>query len=503
MTWRGSAPVAFRCLVGTCAAINPQTRARLLAAFLATNLVVVLLSAADTPRLGWLGSTSWIKQLEFDAEGTLANSYAVVIWSAVAILALAQLACSTERRRSRALGWASLALIASLIALEEAASLKDWIGDPTATFDLAAIPGLAFVPAGARWLVVVVPVLAVPLASAGWVLFTSQRGHPMRALLAGVAAVLLLGAIALDPVEFTGAPLAWEHFLEEGAEVMAAATLAVILIEMRAKRPATVPRSLSSRLGPRLRAAALALAMALLGALGFLLSSSHIYEDIRAERDRPWSYTGPVSLVEQRFRANHDNLTQIQVWAYVDGAGDAAEVFARLTPADGSDGPIRESRTEVTGVRFSDSLIEFRFEPIADSSGELFSLAVGVLSGPTPYVFLGLTGVEAVHEGAAFVSGVPTRHNDALAMRTFRVGRFAEELLFRDSQTWILIGESVRNIFLWVFLVTAAWPGISGRKPRFWRSFAVPAAFASALITAGIFVATLAYIVVNSSTRLV
>lgn len=504
MTQRAGAPAAFGRLVAACNAINPQTRARLLAAFLATNLFVLLLSATHPERLGWVGSAGWIYWLEFDDENSVANSYTVVLWAAIAVLALAQLACSTERRRSRALGWASLALIAALIALEEAVCLKTRIEQPAAGFDLAAIPGLDFVPAQARWLVVVVPLLAVPLAAAGWVLVTSQRGHPMRALFAVVAAILLLGAIALDPIEFPGVPPAWQRLFEEGSEVMAAATLAVVLLEMRAEQPATVSRSLGSRLGPRRRAAALALAMALLGALGFLLSTPHIYyEDIRAERDRPWSYSGPVSLVEQRFRANHDHLTRIHVWAYVDGADGAAEIFARLHPVDGSDSPIRESRAEVTGVRFSDSIVEFQFEPIVDSGGELFSLTVGVLSGPTPYVFLGLTGVGALHEGAAIVSGVPTRHNDALAMRTFRVGRLAEELLFGDSLTWLLIGEAIRNIFLWVFLVTAAWPGISGRRPRFWRNFAGPAAFTSALITAGIFVATLAFIVVGSSTRLV
>lgn len=503
MTWRASTPALLGCLVRACTEIDAQTRARLLAAFLAANLVVVLFAAADEPRLGWLSSTAWIKQFEFDTEGTVANSYAVVVWAAVALLALAQLTRSTERRRSRALGWASLALIAALIALEEASSLKERIGNPIYTFDLAAIPGLAFVPAGARWLVVVVPLLAVPLAAAGWVLVTSQRGHPMRALLAVVAGVLLLGATALDPVELIGTPRAWERLLEEGSEVMAAATLAVILLEMRAQRPATVPRSHGGRYGPRRRAAALALALALLGAIGILLSTPHTYEDIPAERDRPWFYTGPVSLVEQRLHTSHSNLTRIHVWAYVDGAPGTAEIFARLTPVDGSDGPIRESRAEVTGVRFSDSIVEFQFEPIADSSRAIYSLSVGVLSGPTPYVFLGLTGVEAMHEGAAIVSGVPTPHNDALAMRTFRVGRFAEELLLRDSLTWLLIGEAIRNIFLWVFLVTAAWSGISGPKPRFWRCYAGSAAITSALITAGIFAATLTFIVLGSSTLIV
>ena len=52
----------------------------------------------------------------------------------------------------------------------------------------------------------------------------------------------------------------------------------------------------------------------------FLLVAHHIVEDSHRGRTRPSFYTGPVSLVEQPFRATHDNLRRIDVWAYVDGA---------------------------------------------------------------------------------------------------------------------------------------------------------------------------------------
>ena len=46
-----------------------------------------------------------------------------------------------------------------------------------------------------------------------------------------------------------------------------------------------------------------------------LLVTHHVFQDNRWGRGIPWSYTGPISLVEQRFRATHDNLRRIDVWA--------------------------------------------------------------------------------------------------------------------------------------------------------------------------------------------
>ena len=73
--------------------------------------------------------------------------------------------------------------------------------------------------------------------------------------------------------------------------------------------------------------------------------------------------------------------------------------------------------------------------PIPDSGGTRYTLAVGVLSGPTPYVFLGLTGGDVIPEGAAVVSGAPTRHADDLAMRTSWSGRFIEGCT-RETARW-------------------------------------------------------------------
>ena len=410
------------------------------------------------------------------------------------------------------LGWLSAALFIALAAMEEFHRQVD-LGSL-----VAAALGVYQLSEELRWVLVAAPLAAPLAAAAGWVLLTSQRDHPARALLTLLAVALALGTLIQDAIgNLLVYPLlvSWLGFpegepglrlkVEEGSELMAAAALGVILIEMLAARPGAVRDTPGrGRRGPGRRAAALAATAVLLAASAFpLLSTQHVFEDNRWGRASPWSYTGPVSLVEQRFRATHDNLQRIDVWSYVDGApGEAAQIFARLTPVAGSDGPIRESRAAVYGAVFSNSTVAFHFAPIPDSGGTLYTLAVGVLSGPTPYVFLGLTGGDVIPEGAAVVSGAPTRYADDLVLRTSYSGRFIEGLLPRDPRHSLLIGEGVMNILLWVFLVVAAWAGLSGRRPRFWRTFVWPSALTSALVTADILIITLAFLSVLSPARL-
>ena len=166
--WTDQGSLAFRRLGRALPAVSSRTRARLLAGFLGINLVAALLGQAQ--RLGWLGTSPWIRQLDSSPEGTLANSYSVVVWSAVAVLALAQLCRSTplgSRRRFQVLGWLSLALIAALAAFEEVADLKDAIGPHTVPAGLAAALHLEGFPPSARWLPIVAPLLAAPLAAGG------------------------------------------------------------------------------------------------------------------------------------------------------------------------------------------------------------------------------------------------------------------------------------------------------------------------------------------------
>ena len=51
---------------------------------------------------------------------------------------------------------------------------------------------------------------------------------------------------------------------------------------------------------------------------------------------------------------------------------------------------------------------------------------MGVLSGPRPYVFLGLTNADVIPEGAAVMSGAPTRYADDLGHADRLERRFIE-----------------------------------------------------------------------------
>ena len=223
--WSANAPAVVRRLARAFPAISPRTRARLLAAFLAANLVIVLLPAVSTQRLAWSGFTPWVEQLEANIEGTPANTYAGIIWGGVAVLALAQLLPPPPGRQRWfwRLGWLSMALIAALIACEEGFSLL--AKDRAAHLDLGVVAPAAY------WLVVAAPLAAPLVAAAGWVLWISQRGHPARTLLTGLAAALAAGSIAVDAGVLHVTPIAWEYLLEEGMEVMAAALFAVMLAE--------------------------------------------------------------------------------------------------------------------------------------------------------------------------------------------------------------------------------------------------------------------------------
>ena len=441
------------------------------------------------------------------------DRYSGVLFGVVAALAAAQALRPPPTRSGPrwlwTLGWLSAALFIALVAVWE---VHQWMD--VSSFVAPAL-GLRELSPQFRWVLVAAPLAALPAAAVLWVMVTAQRGHPASMLLTGLAFVLALNALIHDVLPnpllyhlstiWLGSPkygAVLKGHVEEGSELMAAAALAVVLVEMLAARPGLARGVLQlSTGGVGSRWAVVAVGAALLAACGFALSTRHTFQDNRWN-GHPWSYTGPVALVEQPFRADHDYLTRIDVWTYIDGApGEVAEIFARLTPED-SDRPVRQSRAEVRGAHFSNATATFNFEPIPDSGGTLYTLAVGVLSGPMPYVFLGLTGGDVTPEGVAVVSGAPTRYADDLAIRTWWTGRLAEEVLAQGPQRLALIGQVILLIFVWVLLVVATWRGLSGRRPRFWRRFVWPAVLTSALITAGILVVALVVLAVLSPTRL-
>lgn len=470
---------------------RPQARARAYAAFLAAHLLLTAPLAVIAA--GWDGfvPSGWLAQFNFDEEGTAANLYSGVLWMAVAALGFAQLRRSIPRRRPkrrRAIGWACLGILAALVAIEELAGLKDTDAAVAAVDRLTSfLPG--WLPKDARWLAVLAPLIAPLALAAGWVLYTSQRRHPVRALLTVLAAVLLIGAQisdGLDPL-YDWPMRVWMWLVEEGSEVLAGALLVVILAETLLDQTRSIPADRVLGAGRAGRWAAVGVSMALLAASGPALLAQYDWADEAPVR--PHFFTGPVALTTQTFRANRDGLTQIGTWAFAEGGnGSAAEVFARLLPAD-ADEPLRESRTVVRGDRLNPVTIDFDFEPVPHSQGRRYTLAIGVLGGPLPHVFLGLTGDDYKPDGELTINGVPSRYLSDLAMRTSaRVSgiRLVREMLERTPQRLLLIAGVAMVMALWVFAVAAAWGGLSGDRPRFWREVVWDAARSGVLVTAGI-----------------
>lgn len=457
--------------------------------FLALNLVLVALSAWAE----W-GDPPVSQQLILNEERSAANLYSVLLWGAVAALAAAQLFRSaTPVRGPRwlgALGWLSVAALAALVAVEELIALKDSLGYRQTLQALQASMNLTDVPPKDRWLPMVAPLIALLAAAGIWGAYPTLRRHPALALLTGVAVTVGVGAVLRDV--FARAQYmspVWKHFLEEGSELMAGATLAVVLVELLAARAGPDRRSRVVAVGGRGgRWATLGVMAALLTASAFVLQAEFNREDSRPRPEAPWSYAGPVSLIEQQFRATDDNLRRITVWAFVDGGESpelaSADVFARLTPTDGPlSGPVRESRAEVRGKRFENATVDFDFEPILDSGGKLYTLAIGILGAPASYVFIGLTHDDAIAEGEVLINGVATGHGNDLELRTHWTAR-GLDLVPEVLGHWLQLVDGTVTGFLWIFAIPAAWSGLSVGRTRLWRSYAWRAAHRSALTLA-------------------
>ena len=245
-------------------------RARLLAVFLALNLILVVLSAVAE----W-GDPPMSQQLIIGTERTAANLYAAILWGVVAALAVAQLFRSATPIRGPkwlgALGWLSVALLAALVAAEELISLKDTLGYRETFQALQATMNLSGVPERDRWLPMVAPLVILLAAVAGWGAYPSLRRHPALALLAAVGVTVGAGAVLRDV--FGGhhyvSPVG-KHFLEEGSELMASATLAVVLVELLVVRAAPAHSAFVISAGAgRARWATLTATAALLAASAF------------------------------------------------------------------------------------------------------------------------------------------------------------------------------------------------------------------------------------------
>ena len=472
-----------------------QSRARLFAGFLAAHLALIVPLAPPLIDWAWPTHGSWLRHLNLDREGSPANLYSGILWGIVAALAAAQLLRPVVSRRGPRwlwpLGWLSVALFAALVAVEELADVKDALGGWDALSALLASVNLADLPVGIRWAAVVTALTAPLLAAAAWVLYTSLRRRPTLALLTALALALAVGAALRDGFsDLYGTTAGWELLIEDGSELMAAAILAVVFVEMLAAGRTVSADDRSSR-GARVeRWAALGVTVALVGVGVPALLAQYKWEE--AGWTRPLFYAGPIFRLEQPFQTNLDGLTRIDVWGYVDGgdgASGTAVILAHLMPHEG--GPAISSHAQVRGDRSGPAINVINFEPIPDSRGKRYDLVI--LSEPFPRVHLGLTGSGASPHGAVIVNDVP--HERRLAMGTHAVvrgGEMVRDLFTRDPRRLFVVGDVIAMLFLWVFAVVATWRGLAGPQPRFWRRFVWPVARRSALVTVGLLVITLA-----------
>ena len=470
---------------------RPQSRARLLAAFLVVHLALTVPLAVLVADWDWF---DWFRHLNLDGEGTAANLYSGILWGVVAVLAAGQIfrleAAASTPRWLWVLGWLSAALLAALVAVDEIANVKDAFGTWGALYPYLEALGVEDLPIGVRWTAVVAVPLAPLAGVAAWVAYVALRRHPALAMLAVLALALGVGAIIRDSLsDLYGTQAAWGTFIEDASELMAGAILAVVLVERLATR-----RESSAEAGELHRAgggrwAALGAALVLLAAGAPALLAEYEWEE--SATARPLFYAGPITQLEQPFQAQLDGLTRVKVWAFADGIErgadkEAVQVLAQLTPW-GADAPVYEARAEVRHDHSLPDTVDLEFAPIPDSGGQRFVLTIRALGETRTQLFLGLTGYVALPQGLVLVNGVP--HKRHLAGSTHAVatgGGVVRDLLTRDRRRLPLIGDIVATVFLWVFATVATWRGLTGSKPRFWRGFVWPAVQQSLIITAGL-----------------
>ena len=228
-------------------AISPRARARLLAGFLALHLAAVLVTLVDT--LGWGKQVpgDWLWVLNAHIEGGPADRYSGVLFGAVALLAAAQAVRPSVPPRGPLLlwrlGWLSAAVFIALVAVEE---LHPQV-DPAAV--AASMIATSHVSDRALGMIAFLAIAAIPALAALRVLVTSQLGHPARMLITILGLAVALVALTLDAAsanrvilitlaDWIDLPLesgALYPVFEEGSELMGAATLAVVLVDMRAE----------------------------------------------------------------------------------------------------------------------------------------------------------------------------------------------------------------------------------------------------------------------------
>jgi len=475
---------------------HERIRNRVLAAFIAVHFLALFLLPISHPfDLALPVPDDWLRKLSLYVEQSAGSKYAGILFIAAAALGIVQAFRSGPQRVPRWLwpiGWLSVAGSAFVVVVVDLSELVD-LGN--------ILTGRAI---EVGWLFAITILVAPVLASGALVFWASQLGHPVRVVLTGLVFILGGGSIVRDILTRFYSGTSWDrdyltNYLEEAWELLGVIIVIVLLLNLSFGKPELSMSKLgrpSQAISGRFLWGSLAVSSGLLILLAIYASNLYIkrmdvvFEGESLGRGAPHSFTGPVTLVEQQFSMRHDNLSQISLWGYIDGGaeGETAEVFARLRAA-GSDQLVRESRAEVFGSRLENTSVVFEFEPIPDSGGEMYSLSVGVLGGPEPWVFLGLTGAGAKSDSAVKISGERSRFGDVLAMTTYWTGRaFLTHMGGADSdpRRIVFAVDLAITTFLWVFAVLATERGISGHQAGLWSRDLTEALWRSVMVTTGI-----------------
>ncbi len=471
------------------------SRARLWAVLVAAHVVFAV-------PWGLVADGGWVGALAADTEGSSANLYAVGLWSLVGALAATHLRRAPPGTAAGlwGVGWLSVTALAAAAAVEELLEFK------TSAMAYAFYSWMELEPR-LGWPVLLAAV-TIPLAiPAAWALVTALRRRPPLAALAALAIVFAASGLAHDVFdEFYGALDAYlrngprpdpvlTHPLEETSEFMAAALLAVVFFELRR----SVEPAASIRLGSRRLAFA---AAALVIATAVALLAEYQQPDERWLRGPSQFYAGPVVLVEQSIHVRRDNLTRLEVWAAVDAAAAGpAEIFVRVAPIDGDGRPIREARAAVRNQRYTDNTVDLVFAPIPDSGGRTYRLTFGVLSGPSPHVYLGMTSRAMHPEAAVVINGEPSAYGAGLALRAHWVGRGTHALAAvatTHPQVLAEVALVAGLVMLLLLAVAGVWTVTTHELS--WRLLAIGTVRRAGLLAIGIATVTIALLPVLVAT---
>lgn len=202
-------------------------RGPLYAAWLAVHGVLAVWPITSPGHLDWPPFNAWAHYLNANIEGTPLNTYNVVLWGIVAALAIAQLARPADgRQRLWLAGWICMGVIAAVIAVEELVDLKARLSVSVASFGY-----LEPVSDSVRWIFLAAPFVLILGIAPAYVLYRSVRRHAELAALSGMSLIAGSAATAHEFVEGNE----WVFLIEEGLEMVSAALLCVVLVELLAR----------------------------------------------------------------------------------------------------------------------------------------------------------------------------------------------------------------------------------------------------------------------------